>query len=78
MTESACQTRSGTESSAINSMPASDLDFNFFKKKLKLKIYLNDAIASALLFDVKIIKNGDEGEFEEMSILTKVIKDIAK
>ena len=43
-----------------------------------MKSYLNDAIANALLFDEKVIKNGNEGEFGRMPILTKVIKDIAK
>ena len=53
-----------TNASSRKSIPTSDLDFDFLK--VKTKELLNDAIASAILFDEKIIRNGDEGEFEEM------------
>ena len=46
------------------SIPTNELDFDFLK--VKVRELLNDAVASAILFDEKIIKNGDEGEFEEM------------
>ena len=50
--------------SSIRSVPTSDLDFDFLK--VKTKELLNDAIASAILFDEKIVRNRDESEFEEM------------
>lgn len=53
-----------TNASSRKSIPTSDLDFDFLK--VKVRELLNDAIASAILFDEKIIRNGDECEFEEM------------
>ena len=50
--------------SSRKSIPTSDLDFDFLK--VKIRELLNDAIASAILFDEKIIRNRDESEFEEM------------
>ena len=50
--------------SSRKSIPTSDLDFDFLK--VKVRELLNDAIASAILFDEKIIRNRDESEFEEM------------
>ena len=52
------------QSTSRNRVPTNDLDFDFLK--VKVRELLNDAIASAILFDEIIIKNGDEGEFEEM------------
>lgn len=45
-------------------VPTSDLDFDFLKEKTRQ--LLNDVIASAILFDEKIIANGDVSEFVEM------------
>ncbi len=44
-------------------IPTSDLDFDFLK--VKVRELLNDTIASAILFDEKIKKNGDEAQFDE-------------
>lgn len=48
----------------MKSVPTSDLDFNFLRRKIRE--LLNDAVASALIFDEEIQKNGDEGDFNEM------------
>ena len=45
-------------------IPTSDLDFDFLR--VKVRELLNDAVATAVLFDEEIIKNGDQDKFDEM------------
>lgn len=59
-----------TRASLLKSVPTSDLDFDFLK--VKVRELLNDAIASAIIFDEKIKKNDDESQFDEMP--TKMLK----
>ena len=45
-------------------IPTNDLDFDFLR--VKVRELLNDAVATAVLFDEEIIKNGDQDKFDEM------------
>ena len=48
----------------LGNIPTSDLDFDFLR--VKVRELLNDAVATAVLFDEEIIKNGDQDKFDEM------------
>ena len=48
----------------LGNIPTSDLDFDFLR--VKVRELLNDAVATAVLFDEEIIENGDQDKFDEM------------